>query len=782
MEAAKFCIECGKPLPPKAEYCPNCGAHVVDQHPTPVGDVHHVVPAPPTEKTLPQPAHQQVSPFVQQYATQGSVAKPKKKRSFKDLIALGLVALLICGAVLAYSSHMTDLTNSFIPGLSGAKENIVLGSTQAVVAVDIPATGGKIAVTDPASQIPGLKVSVPSGAYGTKTNFKVSATAIEKHTFGKGFTPITPLITMDNGHGFANQPMTVTIPIKISKDEFAMAFYYDRSNGGLEGIPIVSLSENQIVITTSHFSDMVVSKIQKSELDNIKIDTGFKPGVDDWQFVNNGSYIAQGGQCAGQSITSMWYYYEKYKKAGERRLYGRFDNNDNGTGTIDFDLDDSWSYRYVSVVQKSIGSGISKGLFRKFTGTNDSLTFYAFAYSMLLTSNPQYTAIYRYDQTGKIAGGHALVAYRIEKNIIYVTDPNYPGDATRSIVYDTKTNKFIPYESGENAEEIKKGNSKTYAGIGYCAVSAMIDWNVVGNEYDKMVKGQSGNGVFPKFELYYLTSVDKATGAETYAKCGSGTKISKDETAKISPALKGKLKFKCVGQYTNQHYYVYDGTESLGAVFTPSNGQTYKTINVALNKGVNDLGFYSTVFMSGQDYYVDFKRFKVTYDQNTPNTPISDKWVLDGAPVVTNELHANEDKLIKVGIENGSATYDVQNIGLGDNAGKVIGTTKANFTFTEIPKELIVGSKIEFTVSGQYLGSGNCYDCMFNISSPEIADVEMNSYLSCGIMINDADRKKTLTSSSATIPAKDEFNKGVLHIVCTLNGPAGQQIVTYTYK
>jgi hypothetical protein len=772
MDAAKFCIECGKPLSPGAKYCAHCGTPVAELRPAPLVNVQRVAPTPPIQGPTPQSVYQQASPLVQPYPTQARVAKPKKGRSFKGLIILGVIALLICGAVFIF--------NSVLPGLTGSKGKLVLGSQQAVVAVDIPATGGSIAVTDPASQIPGLKVSVPSGAYGTKTNFKVSTTAIEKHTFGKGFTPITPLITIDNGHGFANQPMTVTIPIKISKDEFAMAFYYDKSNGELEGIPIVSLSENQIIITTSHFSDMVVSKTPKSELDNIKIDTGFKPGVDDWQFRNNGSFIAPDGHCAGQSITSMWYYYEKYKKAGERRLYGRFDNNDSGTGTIDFDLDDSWSYRYVSVVQKSIGSGIGTGLFRKFTGTNDSLTFYAFAYSMLLTSTPQFTGIYRYDQTGKIAGGHALVVYRIEENIIYVADPNYPGDATRSIVYDTKTNKFIPYESGENAEEIKKGNSKTYAGIGYWAVSAMIDWDVVGKEYDKMVKGQSGNDVFPKFELYYVKSVD-ATGWESYEKCGSGITISEEETAKINPEWKGQLRFKIVGQYDNQRYYLYRGTIRIEFPIHGLSSRNYYPILVTLAKGVNDLGFYSTAVIDGKEKYVDFKRFKVTYVQETTSKPVANKWVLDGEPVVTNELHANEDKLIKVGIENGNATYDVQNIGTGDNAGKVIGTTKANFTITEIPKELVVGGKIEFTVSGQYSGSGNCYDCMFNISSPEIADVGMNSYLSCGILINDAAKKKTLTSSS-TIPAKDEFNKGVLHIVCTLNGPAGQQTVTYTYK
>lgn len=774
MEAAKFCMECGKPLRPGAKYCAHCGTHVAEQHPAPLVDVQRAAPTPPIQGPTPQPVYQQASPFAQPYTPLAGVAKPQKKRSLKGPIILGVIALLICGAVF--------ISTSVLPGLTGNRGKIVLGSQQAVAEVDIPATGGSIAVTDQASQIPGLMVSVPHCAYDAQTNFKISTTGIEKHTFGKQFTPITPLITIDNGHGFASQPMTVTIPIKISKDEFAMAFYYDRSNGELEGIPIVSLSEDQIVITTSHFSEMVVSKVQKSELDSIKIDTGFEPGVDDWQFKNNGSYVERGGHCAGQSITSMWYYYEKYKKAGERRLYGRFDNNDNGAGTIGFDLDDSWSYRYASVVQKALAwDTTSFKLFDKLTGASDYVTYYAFAYSMLLTGNPQYTGILRYDQKGDVAGGHAMVVYRIEKGTIYVADPNYPGDATRSIVYDTKTNKFTPYESGENAEEIKKGNSRTYAGIGYFAVSSMIDWSVVGNEYDKMVKGQSGNDVFPKFELYYLTSVDKATGAEAYMKCGSGVEISEDETAKISPALKGKLKFKCVGEWSSQRYYIYDGTKVVGGPFNLSNGRLQCYIPVVLNKGVNDLGFYSAGFADGKEKYIDFKRFKVTYGQTTTDNPVADKWVLDGEPVVVSEINAYDDKLIKAGIEDGSAVYDIVHMGTFDNKGKVIGTTKATFAITELPKELIVGSKVEFTVSGDYSGSGTCYSCQFGLYSPEIADVANSSYFTCGILISDAARKKTMTSS-ATIPVKDEFNKGVLHVICVLDGPAGKQTVTYTYK
>lgn len=43
MEPAKFCIRCGKPLPPEVKHCPNCGA-----------DVQEATPAPPTQQAPPQ--------------------------------------------------------------------------------------------------------------------------------------------------------------------------------------------------------------------------------------------------------------------------------------------------------------------------------------------------------------------------------------------------------------------------------------------------------------------------------------------------------------------------------------------------------------------------------------------------------------------------------------------------------------------------------------------------------------------------------------------------------
>jgi len=572
----------------------------------------------PNKISLEQAKGYLFSPPMQQNIAQNPYVKPqkvKKKRGCLGCLSVLLIICLVFGSVVWYIS---------IPRSS----NLKLSKTQTVASANIDTTGGVVTVNNVGSSINGMTINVPGGAYDKKMNFKVSTTAIDSNKFGDKFTPVTPLISVDNGHKFANEPMTVSIPINISKDEFAMAFYYDKGYGTLEGIPIVSLSENQITVETCHFSDLVVSKIQKGELDDISIDTGFEPGYDDWQFVNNGSNLEPNGHCAGQSISSMWYFYEKYKKAGERRLYGRYDNNDYGMGTIDFDIDDSWSYRYASVVQNKLNwDSNSKKIFNSIRGAFDYLTYYAFAYSMLLTNSPQYSGICHYDSDGNMAGGHAVVAYKIEKNIIYIADPNYPGDATRKIAYDAASGKFVPYQSGANAEEIKKGNSTAYTDIGYFAVSSLINWSVVGEEYDKMTKGESGNGLFPKFDLYILKKVDKDTGDETYEKCDSTINITEAETAKISPALQGKLKFKVVGQYSNQYSDLYNETNKIDGPNAPNGkGEYYYT--VPLDKGVNNLGFYSEVFSDNEYQYVDFQRVRVTYEQIDLSGNYSGKYVI----------------------------------------------------------------------------------------------------------------------------------------------------------
>jgi len=65
--------------------------------------------------------------------------------------------------------------------------------------------------------------------------------------------------------------------------KFAMGFFYDADIKKLSGMNIISSDASSITLGTRHFSDFVISMIPKARLKS-DIDSGFRPGIDDWQF------------------------------------------------------------------------------------------------------------------------------------------------------------------------------------------------------------------------------------------------------------------------------------------------------------------------------------------------------------------------------------------------------------------------------------------------------------------------------------------------------------------
>jgi len=62
-----------------------------------------------------------------------------------------------------------------------------------------------------------MKIDVPFGAYNETKSFKISRLG-EKPYIGKNFNPYLPMIIVDNVERFAQEPIEVRIPVKISKD------------------------------------------------------------------------------------------------------------------------------------------------------------------------------------------------------------------------------------------------------------------------------------------------------------------------------------------------------------------------------------------------------------------------------------------------------------------------------------------------------------------------------------------------------------------------------------
>ncbi|MCX6551925.1 MAG: hypothetical protein NTY02_13175 [Acidobacteria bacterium] len=225
----------------------------------------------------------------------------------------------------------------------------VSGPSTPLVDQVVPRTGGHLEYRNPGHPLDGFTINIPDGAYDGARRFHVS-------TRPAPFDAATPLISVENGGEYATTPMAVRIPVRVQSDEFAMAFFYDEKTGTREGLALLTQDSDSVTAMTLHFSDIFVAKIKKLLLP-AKVSSGFLPGRDDWQMINYGSVVAPGGHCAGQSLSSMWYYCEK-KLKGAPSLYGQYDHNAPGfkehpsSKTPGFWEDDSLGVRLASTIQE----------------------------------------------------------------------------------------------------------------------------------------------------------------------------------------------------------------------------------------------------------------------------------------------------------------------------------------------------------------------------------------------------------------------------------------------
>ncbi len=569
-----YCSKCGQNNKEGAKYCIGCGKFLGDN------------------KISSNNFNNEVKP---QHGANNKKA-PKKKGILILLLFVALAAVFI-----------------LLPRNNGFK----LGNTEQVIQVKISNTGGVIEITDENSSVKGMKIKVPGGAYDEQKEYIVKTTEIISHDYGDLFTPVTPLITINNGHEFSNKPIYVEIPVEITEGEFLMGFFYDKKTGKLEAIPFDNYSSSGITLITNHFSDIVVSKVNIEELrkvaidTSVSIDTKFVPGKDDWQYPNYGSALAPGGHCAGQSLTMAWYYYECHLGKKQPRLYGRFDNN-GGEKSMDFWQDDSLGYRFASVVQYSI-NWYSKEFqeYLVFSNESQERTFYAFAYAMKITGEPQFMGIYSYNSYGERTGGHAIIAYKVENGKIYVADPNYPAQQDRYVALENK--KFKPYSSGANASSIDEYGAVLYTDINFLAKSALIDFALIEENYDKLLSGTVGDTEFPNTKLSVMSKYNDDFEKTLWSNENKVT-LNNDYITSLPVDMKNKG-LVCIAPQAKGLVYTLFMNESK----TPEQDPTFEIFDgkiyfeIDLKEGSNTVAFLVEQEQGGNYYYVDFMTLQIEY-------------------------------------------------------------------------------------------------------------------------------------------------------------------------
>ena len=334
------------------------------------------------------------------------------------------------------SSTSYVLTRPHPPFITG---DISVGTVVQAVSQSVDTSGGYVAYSNEGNTLDGFVINVPANSYSDGLTFNVSYAPITSHTFGADINPISPMIYVDNGVDFSSQVMYVRVPVTVPDGYFAMGFIYDVQTGQLEGMPLVSTDSDSITIGTCHFSNFFISMILGASL-KPDIDSEFRPGVDDWEFTNYGSYITRGGECEGQSLTALWYFCTQ-PDGNDLCLYGRYDNNGNQPTTPNLWQDDSLGYRLCSVIQTDIGTtenfdsfwDVMNGKTVKLVnnkwalvdvpGLSDETQWNLFAYSIQVTGEPQLVGLF-----SDAGDGHAMICYRINQGNLYVADPNYPGN------------------------------------------------------------------------------------------------------------------------------------------------------------------------------------------------------------------------------------------------------------------------------------------------------------------------------------------------------------------
>ncbi|NLV34164.1 MAG: zinc ribbon domain-containing protein [Clostridiaceae bacterium] len=602
-----YCTNCGKPNEDNSKFCVHCGTNLSGKQADNQQNKEFTAPRPfqpyssidPNQGIVNKTAFKgkQVS-----FGTSGSVSfnnnNKNGKKGVKVVIALIVIAVLAVIGIIVFSG--------------GGKNKLKLGTTQTLMSFTVPSSGTNINITDAQSPMNGMNISVPAGAYASNVDFNIEVTEINSHNLGTQFDPVTPLISVNNSETIARLPLRITIPIKISSDYFAMAFYYDRSTGKFEAIPFESMSSSHITILTTHFSEIVVSRISKEDLNKLSksIDSGFAPGKDDWPFVNYGSALAPGGHCAGQSLTMAWYYFEQYVNNKQDRLNDRFDNN-GGTLTESFWQDDSYGYRFASIIQDQITwNSWEFQQYLQQAQQEHQLTYDAFAYAMLITGEPQFMGIYSRDQYGNRTGGHALLAYKLENGKIYVADPNYPGQENRTVII--QNNQFQPYSSGSNANDIMSYGATLYSDIMFVGKSALIDFNTISSYYSKILDKTIGKEEIPTLSAKYLSNYDD--NGTTWTEVSGEIRYS--DIPALEDQYKGIILIAAETGYTDAVYSIYKGTTKLEGPYT-ADDDGYVYFEYPLDSGINDIGIQADIVINNSLYYADFLRIKVNYSESS---------------------------------------------------------------------------------------------------------------------------------------------------------------------
>ena len=386
---------------------------------------------------------------------------------------------------------------------SGEARRLVLGEPTEILTASISSAGGELRIDQPGSPLDGLTITVPAGAYPGDTGFRISSVPILSHTYGEAFDPQIPLIHIDNGGAVAQGFLTVEVPLDVPQGSFPLAFTYDPETGLMEGLPLMP-DAGVARIPMRSFSYITLAMIRENLLEGT-ITTAFDPRRDMWPFPNQGSSVAPAGYCAGESLTSL-YYFDAPTRGPLMQAFDPFDNPHAATpGLPD---DDRMGIRLSSAAQRLIKIDPSNAdpnidWWIRAQWDDPRVTYLTLAGIMLVTERPQLVHL----QNPSTA--HAVIAYGAEDGRrILIADPNHPGQE-RQLTYDPTSTSFASYQTGTTADS----NPVNFDRVFFLRKRDVIDWRALAGLWQAFEAGSVGSDQFPSYTIWASSADPDDTAA-----------------------------------------------------------------------------------------------------------------------------------------------------------------------------------------------------------------------------------------------------------------------------
>jgi hypothetical protein len=360
----------------------------------------------------------------------------------------------------------------------------------------IGAGGGTIAINQ--GPLTGFQLDVPAGAFANGLRAVVSYASNASVPRRNAVNPVGPLITIATGStDYALAPMRLHIAARIPANTFPVVVLYDAASGAMRALATTAWDSSGVTTVLGHLSsaNIVPARLaalrSKSANANVgggppaalfinavpnavlqeDFDTGFRPGVNDWEFPPTPTIRSFGAKTsleadAGMAMTAAYYYaaqrsaqplWKRYQEAS-----GVLASNRLGLRWTATALDDEM-HASLLAMQRGIEvmTGHAPASPSVTAQRNELLSLRAMWALTAPNPEPQAVTMLRY-ANGLLVNATMLVAYRITGNTVYLADPFAPGDNARTMQF-SADGEMAPYETnGQSFSDLFVSSFDTY--------------------------------------------------------------------------------------------------------------------------------------------------------------------------------------------------------------------------------------------------------------------------------------------------------------------------------